>query len=119
MIGPVVVLGAFAGLVALLEPPENIGAYGLAPAAHARKVHPWVVRLDAARDGLQDALKRRDRTAVVSGFADVWFWIGRVVCDALSASEDPIHGPVVSAAGMSVHAAWQTAQEARVFLTKD
>lgn len=113
---PFASLGALAMGVTLLELKSD--QYGLAPEEHARKVHPWVVRLDTARAGLDDALQRQDQGAVISGYADVWFWIGRVVCDALSAGEDPVHGPVVSEAGMSVHNAWQTAQRARTYLSR-
>lgn len=107
---------ALAGAVAVDLTQDTDTQYGLAPDQHARKVHPWTVRLDSAKEGLEAALQKGDRAAILSGYADVWFWIGRVVCDALSASEDPIHGPVVSAAGLSVHNAWRAAQKARTFL---
>lgn len=112
---PLISMAGFAGVIGFLDDGRSV--YGLTSEAHARKIHPWTVRLESARAGLEDALARGDRPAVVSGFADVWFWIGRVVCDALSASEDPIHGEVVSQAGAGVHEAWKTAQVARAFLS--
>ena len=75
------------------------------------------MRLQSAVAGLDEALSRSVRAGVVRGLEDVWFWIGRVVCDALSAGDDPANGQVVSEAGATVLQAYQAAGRARVFLT--
>jgi hypothetical protein len=92
--------------------------FGLMPDEHARKVHPWVVRLQSATAGLNEALAQKSTDRTVRGLEDVWFWIGRVVCDALSAGDDPEQGKVVSEAGQAVLEAYQAAGRARQFLVQ-
>jgi len=68
--------------------------YGYVARRHARKIHPWIVRLENATDGLQEDLGVQDTSEVLESLADVSFWRGRVMGDLLSAgalspSQDP------------------------------
>lgn len=72
-------------LPALLWKPHRVG---LVEADHARKIKPWISRLEAAREGLREAIGAGDRKATVRQLEDVWFWVGRLTADLL-AVEDP------------------------------
>jgi hypothetical protein len=90
--------------------------YGLSGREHARKVGPWVMRLQGATQGLQEALDAEDRPGVVRGLEDVWFWVGRVVCDAMSASEVQGADELTGAVGAAVLEAYKVAGKAKRFL---
>lgn len=59
--------------------------YGLPPAEHLMKVHPWTVRLQAATRALQKAIKKGDRAGMIKGIEDTSFWSGRIICDGIGA----------------------------------
>jgi hypothetical protein len=61
--------------------------FGFPAQRHLLKVHPFVVRLDAARKGLQTALQRGDPLEIIRGVDDTSFWVGRSVAEMISASE--------------------------------
>ncbi|MAH45666.1 hypothetical protein CMI37_07540 [Candidatus Pacearchaeota archaeon] len=63
--------------------------WGFIPRRHARKLHPWIVRLRQATAGLEADVRARNRSEVVLSIEDVAFWQGRVICDLLGAEEQP------------------------------
>ena len=64
---------------------------GLASHVHAAKLPAWTLRLRTATALLADAVQRGDRREALDQVADVWFWEGRIVCDAMSAVDSPAH----------------------------
>ncbi len=81
----------FLAAALLSDASESTEHYGIAAREHARKIHPWVVRLDTATDSLREALDRGDRRTSVQALEDVQFWIGRITCDLISSVEEPGH----------------------------
>jgi hypothetical protein len=61
--------------------------YGFPPQRHLLKVEPFLVRLEAARQGLLAAISSDDSLKVMRGVDDVSFWVGRSVAEMISASE--------------------------------
>lgn len=114
LLGTLTLLGAFL----VDDAGSSRSSFGLDPKDHARKIHPWVVRIKSATMGLNEALEARNTARVIDGLEDVWFWIGRVVCDTLSAGTDPAHSQVVTEAGVAVMEAYQAAGRARQFLLR-
>ena len=91
--------------------------FGLPTIEHARKIPAWTLRLDGAREGLEGALRMKDRTAVVRALEDVSFWTGRLVADGLSVEDAPEHAGAVRGATASILRARDTLARARAFLT--
>ena len=80
-------------------------------------IGPWTARLVAGTKELQAAVAARDRPRVVAGLDDVSFWIGRLTCDALAASEDaPENESVLRKAVAATMKARRVIQQARRFL---
>lgn len=91
-------------------------ALGYAPEAHAAKLPPWTLRLRTARQGLDTAVRRRDRSEVLRNLEDLWFWIGRLTGEAMAAAADPRHAQQAAAAGVELQAAHQVVYRARALL---
>lgn len=62
-----------------------MSSWGYIARRHARKTHPWVVRLNQATDGLLEDIKLGDKLEAFRSVEDVAFWQGRIVCDLLGA----------------------------------
>ena len=58
--------------------------YGNVPLRHFRKIHPWLTRLEQATAGLQEDMAKRNKLETLRSLEDVWFWVGRTMCEDLS-----------------------------------
>ncbi len=67
--------------------------YGNVPRRHFRKVAPWLARLESATAGLREDMKRGDRMEGIRSLEDVWFWVGRTICEVLSSQAELAGNP--------------------------
>ena len=91
--------------------------YGFPPQRHLLKVHPFLVRLEAATQGLYAALGAQNRMEVIRGLDDTSFWVGRTMAELISASELGLAQPDLFKRGLKeVFAAQLAILEAKKFL---
>ena len=67
--------------------------YGSATRRHFRKVHPWLTRLEQATAGLQEDMTIGNKPEVIRSLEDVWFWVGRTMCEVLSSQDMMAQNP--------------------------
>ena len=86
--------------------------YGAETRRHHRKVLPWVVRLAPATAGL-----RRSKPETLRSLEDVWFWVGRTMCEILSSQSALARDPeLAERAQTAISAAATAAERAKAWL---
>lgn len=82
---------------------------------HAAKLPAWLLRLESATTLLEETIEQRNRAAIASAVEDVWFWLGRVLCDAFSVDATR-PTPLTRKAAAVIPQAYQMAARARQIL---
>jgi hypothetical protein len=90
--------------------------YGLHPSLHLMKVGPWTVRLRAATAYLERGIRTRNGKMILFGLEDTSFWMGRVTCDAIGASEGASDLAPFRQAGLAVMKAAEAIARGKSFL---
>ena len=75
--------------------------YGHVPRRHARKIEPWVVRLESAINGLNEDVASGNKMETLRSLEDVWFWVGRTMCEMLSSQAQMATNPKLAARAQS------------------
>lgn len=70
--------------------------YGSVPLRHFRKIHPWLTRLETATAGLRQDMTKRNKVETLRSLEDVWFWVGRSMCEVLSAQDMLAQDPALA-----------------------
>lgn len=91
--------------------------YGAETRRHHRKVLPWVVRLETATAGLYEDMARRSKPETLRSLEDVWFWVGRTMCEILSSQSALARDPeLAERAQTAISAAAAAAERAKAWL---
>ena len=75
--------------------------YGHVARRHGRKVLPWVVRLESAINGLNEDVAANNKIEALRSLEDVWFWVGRTMCEMLSSQKELSANPQLAARAQS------------------
>ena len=70
--------------------------YGYVERRHFRKIAPWLLRLETATAGLREDMKAGDRAETIRSLEDVWFWVGRTICEVLAAQHQLMRDPALA-----------------------
>ncbi len=91
--------------------------YGSVPLRHFRKVHPWLTRLEQATAGLRQDMARGNKLEVLRSLEDVWFWVGRTMCEVLSSQDMMAQDPeLAKRAEVATSDAALAASQAKAYL---
>lgn len=93
--------------------------YGSVTLRHFRKVLPWLTRLEQATNGLREDMRRGNRMEVLRSLEDVWFWVGRSMCEVLSAQDMMAQNPALAKrAAIAMNDATAVASQAKSYKRK-
>ncbi len=91
--------------------------YGSVPLRHFRKIHPWLTRLETATAGLRQDMAKGNKLETLRSLEDVWFWVGRSMCEVLSSQDMLAQNPeLAKRAEVAMSDAALAASQAKAYL---